>query len=105
MHEAVNYIKQLQANMNELERKREKLKMVPNSSPHGRLDIISSIIVSSDCVTVSPCNGGVEILINGNYRRESLPLSRILQELLKEGFDVSAKVNQNSLHRIQSEVQ
>ncbi|XP_016481890.1 transcription factor bHLH118 [Nicotiana tabacum] len=112
MHEAVNYIKQLQANMNKLERKREKLKMVPKSSPRGRVEEdssdVSSIIASPDCDTVSPCHGGVEILINGNNNRgESLPLSRILQELLKEGLDVvscvSAKVNQNSLHRIQSE--
>ncbi|KAK4358244.1 hypothetical protein RND71_023854 [Anisodus tanguticus] len=109
MHEAVNYIKQLQANMNELEIKRDNLKMFSNSSSCGRENGSSdSSIVSQDCVTVSPCHGGVEILINGRYTKEYIPLSRVIQELQKEGLDVvscvSANVNQNSLHRIQSEV-
>ncbi|XP_059298800.1 transcription factor bHLH118-like [Lycium ferocissimum] len=105
MHEAVNYIKQLQENMNELERKRDKLKIVTGRVEDGSSD---SSIVSQDCVTVSPCHGGVEILISGSCTKENIPLSRVIQELLKEGLDVvscvSANVNQKSLHRIQSEV-
>lgn len=107
MHEAVKYIKQLQENMNELERKRDncKLKIVTED---GSSD--SSInIVSQDCVTVNPCQGGgVEILINGSFAKGNLPLSRVIQELSKQGLDVvscvSATVNQNPLHKIQSEV-
>lgn len=62
--------------------------------------------VSKDCVTVSPCQDGIEILINA--KGNNLALSRGIQELLKQGLDVvtcvSANVNQNSLHKIQSEV-
>lgn len=109
MHESVKYIKQLQENMNELERKKEKLKimLIPNSisNPCGR-ENGSSVIVVQDCVTVSPCQSGLEILINA--KGNNLALSRMIQELLKQEFDVvtcvSANVNQNSLHKIKSEV-
>ncbi|XP_075107260.1 transcription factor bHLH118-like [Nicotiana tabacum] len=105
MHEAVNYIKEMQANMKELEKRRDLL--IKSSLPNSIRS--NNFTVSPDCVTVSPClQGGIEILISVDCKAQSFPLSRVLRELLKQGINVvscvSAKVNQRSLHTIQIEV-
>ncbi|OIT26684.1 PREDICTED: transcription factor bHLH118-like [Nicotiana attenuata] len=107
MHEAVNYIKEMQANIKELEKRRELLikSSLPNSIRNGNYRSNNF----TDCVTVSPClQGGIEILISVDCKAQSFPLSRVLRELLKQGINavscVSAKVNQRSLYTIQIEV-
>lgn len=112
MHEAVNYIKEMQANIKELEKRRDLLikSSLPDSIPHGTGNFRSNnFTLSPDCVTVSPClQGGIEILISVDCKSQSFPLSRVLRELLKQGINVvscvSAKVNQRSLYTIQIEV-
>ncbi|XP_059275415.1 transcription factor bHLH120-like [Lycium ferocissimum] len=107
MHEAVNYIKEMQANINELEKRRDLL--TKSSGPHGTENgCPNSFTVSPDCVTVSvDCEGGIQILISVDCKGNCFPLSRLLRGILKQGLKVvscvSAKWNQRSLHTIQTE--
>ncbi|XP_049396022.1 transcription factor bHLH36-like [Solanum stenotomum] len=104
MHEAVNYIKEMQGNIKELEKQRDLL-MIPNSIRHGT----ENDSTFTDCtVTVSPClQGGVQISISVDCKGKNFPLSRILGELLKQGLNmvscVSAKADQRSLYTIHTE--
>ncbi|KAG5616788.1 hypothetical protein H5410_016612 [Solanum commersonii] len=104
MHEAVNYIKEMQGNIKELEKQRDLL-MIPNSIRHGT----ENDSRFTDCtVTVSPClQGGVQISISVDCKGKNFPLSRILGDLLKQGLNmvscVSAKADQRSLYTIHTE--
>lgn len=101
MHEAVNYIKEMQENIKELEKRRDLL--MKSSIGNGKR--------FRDCrVTVSPCvEGGIQMSISADCELgKKFPLSTLLQELLKQGLNVvtclSAKVNQTSLYTIQTQV-
>ncbi|XP_006350425.1 transcription factor bHLH118-like [Solanum tuberosum] len=95
MQEAVNYIKNLENNIKELEIKRKKLEDLALCSSKEDKHF-------GDYVTINLCDCGVEILIN-----EKVPLSRVLEELVKRQLNVvncvSTKVNERLLHRIQLE--
>lgn len=109
MHEAVNYIKEMQGNIKELEKRRDSSLLLksplPNSIPHGTEN---SFTVSPDCVTVSPClQGGIQISISVDCKGKCFPLSRLLRGIMKKGLNVvscvSAKANQRSLYTIHTE--
>lgn len=96
MQQAVNHIKNLENNIKELEIKRKKLEdLVLCSSKEDKH--------FGDYVKINLCDCGVEILIN-----ERIPLSRVLEELVKRQLNVvscvSTKVDERLLHRIQIEV-
>ncbi|WMV26041.1 hypothetical protein MTR67_019426 [Solanum verrucosum] len=95
MQEAVNYIKNLENNIKELEIKRKKLEDLALCSSKEDKHF-------GDYVTINLCDCGVEILIN-----EKVPLSRVLEELVKRQLNVvncvSTKVDERFLHRIQLE--
>nr|GMC98463.1 transcription factor bHLH118-like [Ipomoea batatas] len=115
MHEALNYIKQMQKNVQELERRRDGLKTAGSStlSSHnlektGSPDQKTGS--SPNFVSVSRCRDGVEILINSVAGEKGcFPLSRVLRTLQNEGVNVvscdSTKADTRLLHRVQSEVQ
>ncbi|XP_061373957.1 transcription factor bHLH118-like [Gastrolobium bilobum] len=103
MNEAVNYINHLQKNIKELSDKRDELKKLSNSKIES-----NEMKHASTSFTVHQKNGAVGIEITSGFREEGLPLSRLMELLLKEGLEVvsclSAKVNGTLLHSLQCEV-
>ncbi|XP_019200203.1 PREDICTED: transcription factor bHLH36-like [Ipomoea nil] len=118
MHEALNYIKQMQKNVQELERRRDGLKTAAASSTSSSHNLEKTKTGSPDqktgsppnFVSVSRCRDGVEILINSDVagERGCFPLSRVLRTLQNQGVNVvscdSTKADTRLLHRVQSEV-
>ncbi|XP_052187564.1 transcription factor bHLH118-like [Diospyros lotus] len=109
MAAAVNYIKNLQNNVKELDHKRDQLKKSSSSSDSssdpGKGGSSSH---SMNRVTVFPCLGGVKIEVISSMYQETLKLSKLMQILLEEGLNVvtcdSTQVNDKFLHTIQCEV-
>ncbi|CAH9139759.1 unnamed protein product [Cuscuta epithymum] len=113
MHEALNYIKHMQKSIQELGRKRDRLKTTTSGSQdsekNGRLDKKIVTAGSRDFVSVSRCRSGIEVLIGfDGGGRGRFPLSRVLRTLENGGFDVvscdSTTVDNRLLHRLQAEV-
>uniref|UniRef100_A0A2N9H987 BHLH domain-containing protein n=1 Tax=Fagus sylvatica TaxID=28930 RepID=A0A2N9H987_FAGSY len=98
IHESVNYIKHLKNKIRELNNKRDELKRLSNTTKN----LPGSI---SDTVDLRSSSAGVEVVITG---RQGLPLSRVLEILMREGLSIvsfnSTKVNERLLHTIESEV-
>uniref|UniRef100_A0A6N2KCN4 BHLH domain-containing protein n=1 Tax=Salix viminalis TaxID=40686 RepID=A0A6N2KCN4_SALVM len=86
LNEAEKYIKHLNSDIQELSAKRDKLKKLFNSSTFEQGTEISGHNLL-DCVKVRPILGGVEIVVIGGCGEEGIPLSRVLEALLEEGFD------------------
>ncbi|KAJ4829747.1 hypothetical protein Tsubulata_043742 [Turnera subulata] len=84
---AVNHIKYLKDHVKELSIRRDKLRMLSNSSAYEEKNQISSNSLMN-YVTVSPYLGGVEINISRIPRKEVLLMSKVVAALLEEGFDV-----------------
>ncbi|CAH9069805.1 unnamed protein product [Cuscuta europaea] len=120
MHEALNYIKHMQKSIQELGRKRDRLKAAASSTAagtsgfqdlekNGSLDKKIVTAGSRSFVSVSRCRNGIEVLISfDGGGRGRFPLSRVLRTLENGGFDVvschSSTVDNRLLHRLQSEV-
>ena len=98
IHESVNYIKHLKNKIRELNNKKDELKRLSNTTKN----LPGSI---SDTVDLRSSSAGVEVIITG---RQGLPLSRVLEILMREGLSIvsfnSTKVNERLLHTIESEV-
>ncbi|KAL1531467.1 transcription factor bHLH36-like [Salvia divinorum] len=99
MHEAANYIKDMEMKIEELQSRRDELK---NASPSNSFDL-------PNYVTVNCCYDGVEILMNcGIKEGYGFALSRVIMELIQSELDVVAcisnKVNGRFLYKIQAQV-
>ncbi|KAL3647410.1 hypothetical protein CASFOL_008378 [Castilleja foliolosa] len=109
IHEATKYIRCLQKNVKDLGMKRDNVKILSKSELQESDKKGISSKISPFCVRVEPCSVGVEVLISGDFMGEgpTLPVSRILQVLLKEGLVVVCcnwtKSNGRSHYVIQSE--
>ncbi|XP_070031615.1 transcription factor bHLH118-like [Nicotiana tomentosiformis] len=108
MQIAVNYIKHLQKNIEELDNRRKQIK---NSLDNlgAKNGSSSASYVHNNFVTVNICQDGMEILINVNsHKEEMFPLSKVLRWLLLEGLNVVSCVNSKqdewTLIRIQCQV-
>ncbi|XP_009791858.1 transcription factor bHLH118-like [Nicotiana tabacum] len=114
LEEIVDYIKDMRKNIEELETKREKLKEMRNicSSDHNsHLAAPSSSRKSDDNqdrIIVKKCKEGVLEISVISTLGGVLALSKVLRVLMEEELlvisCVSSKINQRSLHIIQSEV-
>ncbi|VFQ77569.1 unnamed protein product [Cuscuta campestris] len=123
MHEALNYIKQMQKNVQDLGRKRERLKTAAaaaairspcrGSEKKGGSSSADKTRAAGNFVSVSGCRNGVEVLINcdaggGGGERGGFALSRVVGTLQKEGVDVvscgSTRADNRLLHCLQSQV-
>ncbi|KAG8381438.1 hypothetical protein BUALT_Bualt06G0122000 [Buddleja alternifolia] len=112
MHQAVNYIKHMQNNIEELQKKRDRLKKLSNPSS-SNIDAEDQNLTINDplnCVNVNLCLDGVEILIRSSLNEEAgFPLSKVLLDLIERGLNViscvSTRAKEQSLHKIQIEVQ
>ncbi|CAI9768216.1 unnamed protein product [Fraxinus pennsylvanica] len=107
MFEAVNYIKDMQKNIKELSLRRDKLKKLYTSGSICGEDGSSNSNLLTNCVTVSPCREGFEILINSSSKEGTVPLSRVLVELVLRRLNVVSSVStrtndQRFLHRIEA---
>lgn len=125
VHEAVNYIKDLEKKIKEVSEKRDRIKRsITHSPPAGYCPIrslaasCSSSSLSSYCscvgdthidVKVRTCLVGIEIVVSCCFRHESC-LSRVLQLLVQEqSFNVvsciSTRLHLRIIHTIVSEVE
>ncbi|KAG8381428.1 hypothetical protein BUALT_Bualt06G0121000 [Buddleja alternifolia] len=111
MHQAVNYIKHMQNNIEELQKKRDRLKKLSNpSSSNIDADQDQNLTINDplNCVNVNLCLDGVEILIRSSLSEEAgFLLSKVLLDLIERGLNViscvSTRANEQSLHKIQIE--
>ncbi|XP_060215407.1 transcription factor bHLH126-like [Lycium barbarum] len=106
---AMNYIKQLQKNIEELDNRRKKIKNISlDDQNKSSTNYVHNH--NSNCVTVNKCEDGMEILINVNnsHKEEIFSLSKVLRWLLEEGLNVASCVNSKqdewTLIRIQCQV-
>lgn len=103
MNEAINYIKHMQNNINELSAKRDELKKLSNSKKEKLENKHTSCKFS-----VHENNGILGIEITSGLREKQLKVSELLQLLLQEGYEVfsciSTEVNGRLLHSFQCEV-
>lgn len=106
MHEAVNYIKDLQNKIQELSEKREELRRL-SDTPTCSSGSECSQSHPEDSITVRPCLGGVEVAVSTAFKN-GLPISRVLKLLNREGLSIvnciSTRMNETLLHNIISEV-
>ncbi|KAK4431572.1 Transcription factor [Sesamum alatum] len=111
--QAVNYIKHMQKQMEEMKTRRDKLKRLSSSSgPSANTDAedrnSDTISGSSNCVNVNVFEGGVEILISSSLNQGDFPLSKVIAYLLGRGLNViscvSTTADGESLHKIQIQV-
>jgi hypothetical protein len=102
MYGAVNYIKHVQNKIQELNNKRDELKILSNSPINATENSMAS---GWDSMEVRRSSAGVEVVINA---RQGLPLSRVLEILMEGGLIIvrfiSTKVNERLLHTIEAEV-
>ncbi|KAK4732238.1 hypothetical protein R3W88_025226 [Solanum pinnatisectum] len=108
MHAAVNYIKYLQKNIQELDNTRKNIISLDDQNKSST--IINTFQQNNNCVTVNKCEDGMEILINVNnsHNEEIFSLSKVLRWLLEEGLNVvscdNSKQDERTLIRIQCQV-
>ncbi|KAK7330664.1 hypothetical protein VNO77_24862 [Canavalia gladiata] len=108
MHQALNYIKHLESNIEELSNKRDGLQKSCNRSSYHTKTMDNSLHSDKQgVVTVRSSWIGVEVVINTAIE-DGIPLSRVLQALIREGLKIidcnSTKVKGRLLHTIESEV-
>ncbi|KAJ8540270.1 hypothetical protein K7X08_030189 [Anisodus acutangulus] len=110
MQEAVKYIKHLQKNIEELDNTRKSIKNSLDDQNKSSTYCYVHNNNNNNCVTVSNCEDGMEILINvnNNHKEEIFSLSKVLRWLLEEGLNVISCVNSKqdewTLIRIQCQV-
>lgn len=86
VHQAGNYIKHLQNNIQELHNNRDQLKrscniLCSSSTENTQCKMQDSVII------VRPCRAGMEVVVNTPLK-QGLPLSRVLEILVGEGLGV-----------------
>ncbi|CAL1371346.1 unnamed protein product [Linum trigynum] len=105
MGEAVNYIKHLESNIGELSSKRDKLKRSSSSSAvdqqHSTNTTTDQQLAaggsrrrngSGSSVTVRPHSAGVEVVTSSD-KGGGFELSRVVEAVIQEGFDVTSCVS------------
>ncbi|CAJ1977128.1 unnamed protein product [Sphenostylis stenocarpa] len=107
MHEGTNYIKHLEHKLKQLQAKRDKFKKLSNLSPVVAESGSFSTTYLPICVIVHPFPGGLQIKCSYSFKKYVFPLSRVIDMVLKEGFDVvnctSTKTDDRFIHTIRSE--
>ncbi|XP_015900346.3 transcription factor bHLH120 [Ziziphus jujuba] len=107
MHEAANYIKDLNKRIQELSDKGDELKSMKSPLSPSTAQQQDSQRRDSDSVEVRFSGAGMEVIIN-TALRQGLPLSSVLKVIIAEGLTinscVSTKVNERLLHTIDIEV-
>ncbi|KAJ9164111.1 hypothetical protein P3X46_023725 [Hevea brasiliensis] len=105
--EAAKYIKHLQNNVQELSVKRDELKNLSNSTPldDQRNEISSYNNLMSTTVTVLSRVDGVEIVANSGYGEDSFLLSRVLDAIIEEGFEVICCISTKRDGRLYNTIQ
>ncbi|WCJ36559.1 basic helix-loop-helix (bHLH) DNA-binding superfamily protein [Euphorbia peplus] len=106
LDEAAKYIKHLQSNIKKLSIKRDKLKdLWDGSSSSDEQRKCSHNNVTNTSVKVYSHVFGVEVVISSACNEENVVLSRVVEAMVKEGFDVissiSTKTDTRFYHTIQ----
>ncbi|XP_051137953.1 transcription factor bHLH36-like [Andrographis paniculata] len=115
MQEAVNYIKNIKSNIDELRIRRDKLRKSCDHLSRKEILIgetssnnIGNNIISPNFVMVSLAGEGLEILISCRYINTDFRLSKMLAQLLEKNISVVSCVSTNTkgrfLHKIHAEV-
>lgn len=100
MNEGVNYINHMKKNIKELSDKRDELKKLSN---------LSNLKNHVSCsFSIHKNNGTIGIEISSFRDKERVPLSKLLEQLMRVGLEVvscfSIEVNGRLLHSVQCEV-
>jgi NAD-specific glutamate dehydrogenase len=100
MNEGVNYINHMKKNIKELSDKRDELKKISN---------LSNLKNHASCsFSIHKNNGTIGIEISSFRDKERVPLSKLLEQLMRVGLEVvscfSIEVNGRLIHSVQCEV-
>ncbi|CAN1158982.1 Transcription factor bHLH36 [Linum perenne] len=108
MNEAVNYIKELEKRVKELERKRNEVNVLTNGNGenNGRLNVLPD---GTTTVEVRRwLDGGVEVVL-ASPAGSGWRLSEVMRVMVEEGFHVvccnSTRVNKTWFHTLHAEVE
>ncbi|XP_004300739.1 PREDICTED: transcription factor bHLH36 [Fragaria vesca subsp. vesca] len=110
VHQAANYIKHLQKDLEELREKKDELKNQSNISGSSTAvveNLQTPSIMGDSVILVRPACTGVEIVVSTPLK-QGLPLSRVIGILVSEGLSIvscnSAKRNQMLIYSLETEV-
>ncbi|XP_057798463.1 transcription factor bHLH118-like [Salvia miltiorrhiza] len=98
MHQAVNYVNDMKMNIEQLQKRRDKLRNITTSAAADDDGDPNTTVNGHDCVKITLFRDGIEILITHSPNDNIFPLSKVLADLLDRQLNVVHCVSTSTAH-------